>query len=142
MGGAVILVLAAIALGVVALLRGRMSLAEFAGFATVAVGLVVYAVVPDSALLVLNALLLGILVGLLFLGYVRREDWLVTFATVLLFIFIVVKYFGWAMSLLNRSVAFLAAGVLLLVIGWLMERSRRYLIDKMEPDGEASHAVP
>jgi hypothetical protein len=129
----VALALVALVLALLALVRKHVLLAEFAAFAAVAVALLAYAFVPGSSLVLPNLVLLGLLMGLLFLGYARREDWLVTLATALLFIFVVAKYFGWALSLLDRSLAFVAAGVLFLVVGWLMERSRRYIIGKMEP---------
>jgi hypothetical protein len=81
-----------------------------------------------------NLLLLAALLGLVFLGYQRREDWMVTFGAMLLFVFVLFKYFDWLFSLLDRSIAFVGAGLLFLVVGWLMERGRRSIIAAMEAE--------
>lgn len=80
-----------------------------------------------------NVLLLAGLLGLVFLGYVRRENWLVNFGAVLLFVFVVVKYFDWLFTFLDRSIAFIVAGLLFLGVGAAMERGRRYVLHAMEP---------
>lgn len=85
---------------------------------------------------VFNVLLLLLLLGLVFLGYQRREDWLVTFGALLLFVFVLFKYFDWLFSLLDRSVAFIGAGLLFLGVGWLMERGRRSVLAAMEAGNE------
>ncbi|MBI5231591.1 MAG: hypothetical protein HY876_05450 [Coriobacteriales bacterium] len=81
-----------------------------------------------------NVVLLAGLLGLVFLGYLRRENWLVNFSAVLLFVFVLVKYFDWLFTFLDRSVAFIVSGLLFLGVGALMERGRRYVIQAMEPD--------
>jgi len=85
-----------------------------------------------------NVLLLAALLGLVFLGYERREDWLVTFGAMLLFVFVLLKYFDWLFSLLDRSIAFVGAGLLFLGVGWLMERGRRSIIAAMEAEHGSS----
>jgi hypothetical protein len=86
---------------------------------------------------VFNVLLLAALLGLVFLGYQRREDWLVTFGALLLFVFVLFKYFDWLFSLLDRSIAFVGAGLLFLGVGWMMERGRRSIIKAMEVEHAA-----
>lgn len=85
---------------------------------------------PTGALwaIVLNVALFAELIGLIFLGYVRRETWLINTGAVLMFLLILVKYSDWFFSFLNKSIFFIGAGVLLFVVGWLMERGRRYMI--------------
>lgn len=81
---------------------------------------------------VLNLLLLSGLLGLALLGYARREDGLITLSAILLFVFVVVKYFDWLFKLLDRGVAFIGAGAVLIAAGLLMERARRMAIGAME----------
>jgi hypothetical protein len=82
----------------------------------------------------MNVLLLAALLGVVALGYARREDWLVTLGAILLFVFVLFKYFDWLFTFLDRSLAFVVAGLLLLGVGVLMERGRRYVIKAMEAD--------
>jgi uncharacterized membrane protein (Fun14 family) len=86
----------------------------------------------------MNALLLASLLGLVALGYARREDWLVTLGAILLFGFVLLKYFDWLFTFLDRSLAFVVAGLLLLGVGVLMERGRHYVIKAMEADHEGA----
>jgi hypothetical protein len=89
--------------------------------------------------IVFNLMLLLGLLGLVFLGFQRREDWLINSAAVLLFIFVVAKYFDWLFRFLDRSLAFVIAGLLFIGVGFAMERARRTVIAAMEEAGhEAS----
>lgn len=83
-----------------------------------------------------NLLLLAGLIGLAFLGYQRREDRLITLSAILLFLFVAIKYFDWLFALLDRSVAFIGSGVLLLGAGLAMERGRRFALKAMEADSD------
>ena len=85
-----------------------------------------------------NALLLGALLGLVALGYARREDWLVNLGAVLLFLFVLVKYFDWLFTFLDRSLAFIVTGLLLVGVGLAMERGRRLVLKAMEADDAAA----
>lgn len=87
---------------------------------------------------VFNVFLLAILLGLVFLGYARRENWLVNLGAALLFVFVLLKYFDWLFTFLDRSIAFIVAGLLFLGVGAAMERGRRYVIAAMEPADESS----
>lgn len=77
---------------------------------------------------VFNVLIFVELVAIIFLGYLRREKWLVDFGAVILFLLVIVKYFDWFFSFLDKSLFFIGAGFLLLIVGWLMERGRRYVL--------------
>lgn len=80
---------------------------------------------------VINLVLLLELLGILFAGYYRREEWLVNFAMISLFLFILIKYFDWFSTMLDRSVFFTLAGIILIGLGWSMERGRRYMLRSM-----------
>lgn len=68
------------------------------------------------------------LLGLIFSGYLRREVWLINLGTVLLFILITIRYFDWFFTFLNKSIFFIGAGLLLMGVGWLMEKRRKAII--------------
>ena len=79
-----------------------------------------------------NILIFLELVGIIFLGYLRRENWLINLGIFFIFILILIKYFDWFFTFLNKSIFFIGAGVLLLVCGWFMEKGRRYLLSAIE----------
>jgi len=81
-----------------------------------------------------NILIFLELVGITLLGYLKQESWLVNFGVFFFFILIFVKYFDWFFTSLSKSVFFIGAGVLLFVVGWLMERGRRYLLLSMKKE--------
>ncbi len=76
---------------------------------------------------VFNFTLLFEILGVIFAGYRRREVWMINFGAVLLIIFVAEKYFDWFFKFMDKSVFFIIAGIMLFVIGWAMERGRRYL---------------
>jgi len=140
--------------------KQRSAWPEILGLAVVAAAFVVFAVVPPAVAsssyngpfsaetfklttgamawaITFNVLLLGGLLGLVALGYARREDWLVNLGAVLLFLFVLVKYFDWLFTFLDRSLAFIVAGLLLVGVGLAMERGRRLVIKAMEADDAA-----
>ncbi|RJQ32666.1 hypothetical protein C4572_00750 [Candidatus Parcubacteria bacterium] len=75
-----------------------------------------------------NIFLLGHLILMLLAGHFRREEWLINLASFSLFAFIFIKYFDWFFDFIDKSIFFISAGILLLVLGWLMEKGRRYMI--------------
>lgn len=72
------------------------------------------------------------LLGLIFSGYARREEWLINLGVFFLFFLIVVKYFDWFFSFLDKSLFFIGAGLLLFGIGWFMEKGRRQIISNLK----------
>jgi hypothetical protein len=76
------------------------------------------------------------LLGLIFLGYMRREKWLINFGALFLFLLIILKYFDWFFTFLNKSIFFIGAGILLFVVGWLMEKGRRYMISNIKSQSQ------
>ncbi len=75
-----------------------------------------------------NFLVFFELLGLIFSGYLRREEWLINLGTFFLFILIVIKYFDWFFTFLDKSLFFIGAGILLFAVGFGMEKSRRFMI--------------
>lgn len=83
-------------------------------------------------MVVFNVLAFLQLLGIIFAGYARQETWTINFGAFLLFVFIAVKYFDWFFTFLDKSVFFLVAGVLLFLVGWFMEKGRRYMVSTVE----------
>lgn len=82
-----------------------------------------------------NILIFLEVVGIIFLGYLKRENWLINLGVFFIFILIFVKYFDWFFTFLNKSVFFIGGGILLLVVGWLMEKGRHYLLSTIKREG-------
>ncbi|MFC1629939.1 hypothetical protein ACFL06_00170 [Patescibacteria group bacterium] len=74
------------------------------------------------------------LVGFIFLGYAKRKNWLINAGVFLLFVFVFIKYFDWFFTFLDKSIFFIIAGILLFVVGWTMERGRRYMISAIKKE--------
>ena len=72
------------------------------------------------------------LLGLIFSGYLRKESWIINLGAFFLFLLILVKYFDWFFTFLDKSIFFIGAGILLFVVGWFMERGRRYMISSIK----------
>lgn len=88
--------------------------------------------------LVFNVTAFFELLGLIFSGYLRREEWLINLGTFFLFILIIVKYFDWFFTFLDKSLFFIGAGILLFTVGWFMEKSRRYMIANIKTEQQKS----
>ncbi len=72
------------------------------------------------------------LLGLILSGYLRRETWLINVGALFLFLLIIVKYFDWFFTFLDKSIFFIGAGILFFIVGWLMEKGRRYMISNIK----------
>lgn len=72
------------------------------------------------------------LVGLIFFGYLRKEKWLINLGSLFLLILIIVKFFDSFFTFMDKSIFFISAGLALLVVGWLMEKGRRRLLDEIK----------
>lgn len=83
---------------------------------------------------IFNVVLFFELLGIIFLGYIRREEWFVNIGTFFLFLLIIVKYFDWFFTFLDKSIFFIGAGILLFAVGWFMEKGRRYVISEMHSE--------
>ena len=74
-------------------------------------------------------------VGLAFLGYLRGREALINLSILFFSIWIFTRYFEYSFDLLDRSVVFIVAGLLLLVGGFLLERARRRVLRRLrQPD--------
>ncbi|RME61043.1 hypothetical protein D6779_00880 [Candidatus Parcubacteria bacterium] len=78
--------------------------------------------------LVFNLAVFLELLGLILAGYFKKERWLVNLGAFFLSLLIIVKYFDWFFTFLDKSVFFIGAGALLFMVGWFMERGRRYIL--------------
>lgn len=109
-------------------------------YETAAGALVVAAVVPvvlvthNSDLtfpIVFNALLFLGVIGLAFAGYIRGRQELINVALGFFALDVVSRYFELSWDLLDRSLVFVVAGAILLAGGFLLERGRRKVFDRM-----------
>jgi len=82
--------------------------------------------------LIFNFVIFFQLLGLIFSGYLRQETWLINLGAIFLFLLIIVKYFDWFFTFLDKSIFFIGAGILLFVVGWSMERGRKYMISNIK----------
>jgi len=81
-----------------------------------------------------NILIFLELVGIIFLGYLKKENWLINLGVFFISILIFVKYFDWFFTFLDKSIFFIGAGILLFVVGWFMEKGRRYLLSTIKKE--------
>jgi hypothetical protein len=81
--------------------------------------------------LIFNCLVFFEILGIVFLGYLRRQNFLINLGAVSLFLLIIVKYFDWFGNLAGGAFL-IGAGILLFVVGWSMEKGRRYMIAKIQ----------
>lgn len=72
------------------------------------------------------------LLALIFAGYSRKEPWMVNLGSLGIFVLIIVKYFSWFFSFLDKSIFFIGAGILLFALGWGMEKGRRFTLNSMK----------
>ena len=85
--------------------------------------------------IVFNTLLGLCLLGLLIAGYLLAQEVLVNLTLGFISLDVITRYFEFSWSLLDRSMVFVAAGVLLLIGGFLLERGRRKVVSAMRPSG-------
>ncbi len=84
---------------------------------------------------VFNILLALTLLGVLVSGYMRgRETW-INIGLVFVSIDIFARYFEYSWNLLDRSFIFVAAGVILLLGGYLVERTRQKMLERIRATG-------
>lgn len=70
--------------------------------------------------------------GFICIGYLRRESWIITLGTIFLFVLIVFKYFDWFFRFLDKSVFFISVGIIMVLVGFFMERGRRVLLKQIK----------
>ena len=81
---------------------------------------------------ILNLLAFGEILTVIFIGYTRREIWMINLGALFLLIMVLIKYFDWFFSFLDKSIFFIGAGILLLVVGFFMEKGRRYMLSNIQ----------
>jgi uncharacterized membrane protein len=127
-GTAIAAVAAAIAL---ALDRTRPTgLYEGGSIAVAAVALLLATWVPVTPV-AFNVLLIALALGAIWVGYGNDEVWLVNLGIAAVAAELVGRFFDTFWHLLPRSAAFVAAGILVLGIAWLLERQRSRLVARM-----------
>lgn len=84
---------------------------------------------------VFNALLALALLGVLVSGYLRGKEAWVNIGLAFIGINIIARYFEYSWDLLDRSLIFVAAGVILLLGGYLVERGRQAMLDRIRMAG-------
>jgi uncharacterized membrane protein len=86
---------------------------------------------PEDYAFVFNVLLLAGVLWLIVLGLMTHREGLINVALTYFVLLTFSRYFDFFFSLLDRSLAFIGAGVLLLAGGFILERSRRALMGSM-----------
>jgi uncharacterized membrane protein len=82
-----------------------------------------------------NALLALTLLGVLVSGYMRGKESWVNIGLLFIGINIIARYFEYSWDLLDRSLIFVAAGVILLLGGYLVERARQKMLERIRATG-------
>ena len=81
--------------------------------------------------LVFNLLLVAAIIGLVVLGYVRAMESFINIGLAFFALDVVTRYFELSWDLLDRSIVFIVAGVILLAGGFFLERGRRKVFERM-----------
>ena len=79
-----------------------------------------------------NLLLAAVALGIIYVGYLSEETWLVNFGVVLVAADLIARYFDVFWSALPRSLGMIGAGVLILGIAFVLERQRKQLLTRMD----------
>ncbi len=106
--------------------------------------LVVFAEAGNDVLypVLFNLLLLASIIGLVFAGYVWRREMFINVALVFFGLGIVTRYFELSWGLLDRSLVFVVAGLILLGGGYLLERGRNRVVNSMEAQASEQRGAP
>ncbi len=83
-----------------------------------------------------NALFALSALGLMASGYLRDHEGRVNLSIALIAIYVITRYFEYSIALLDISLLFFGAGIILLVGGYLLDRGRRRMLASMR-DREA-----
>lgn len=75
---------------------------------------------------------IGLCVAFMINAYHRHQVALINLLAFTLFIFIIMKYIDWFNRTLDTALFFISAGLLFFLLGWGMERGRRYLLKQMK----------
>ena len=86
----------------------------------------------DLYALLFNLLLAAVALGIIYVGYLSDETWLVNFGVVIVAADLIARYFDFFWSALPRSLGMIGAGVLILGIAFVLERQRKQLLTRMD----------
>ncbi len=87
--------------------------------------------------IVFNALFALLALGLMASGYLRDHEARINLSIGLIAVYVITRYFEYSIDLLDSSLVFFGAGVLLLGGGYLLDRGRRRMLAAMrEREGE------
>ena len=81
--------------------------------------------------IVLNALFALSALGLMASGYLRDHEGRVNLAIAFIAIYVITRYFEYSIDLLDSSLVFIGAGVVLLAGGYFLDRGRRRMLAAM-----------
>lgn len=84
------------------------------------------------AFLVYILLVFAIAMCAIWIGLSERSTSLINAGLLSAAIIIFIQYFSWSFELLDRSIAFIIGGLVLLGVGYGIERTRRHLLARME----------
>ena len=79
-----------------------------------------------------NVLLVALALGAVVVGYANDETWLVNLGLVFVGVEIFARYVDFFWEILPRSLVFVGAGILLLLLAFALERQRSRLVERME----------
>lgn len=117
---------------------GRASLLELAGVGVLLLSslLVVFHPLGDAAqyALFFNTLLLASVLWAIVLGIWSRREAPINVGLGFFVLLVTARYFDFFFSFMDRSIAFIAGGLLLMGGGYLLERSRRRLLQSMRSE--------
>ncbi|MGZ8782118.1 MAG: DUF2157 domain-containing protein [Gaiellaceae bacterium] len=85
----------------------------------------------DAYAVLFNVLFAAVALGVIYVGYLGDEPWLVNLGVVLVAVDLVARYFDVFWSALPRSVGMIGAGLLVLGIAYVLERKRKQLLGRM-----------
>lgn len=113
----------------------------YEGLATVLLLALAYLVVHVAAgndvvyPVLFNLALLAGIAGLVFAGYLLGREYLINIGLMFFGLDVITRYFELSWGMLNSSLGFIVAGLILLGGGYLLERGRRKVFERMEAQG-------
>ena len=113
----------------------------YEGLATVLLLAMAYLVVHVAAgndvlyPVLFNVALLAGIAGLVFAGYLLGREYLINIGLMFFGLDVITRYFELGWGMLNSSLGFIVAGLILLGGGYLLERGRRKVFERMEAQG-------
>jgi len=84
---------------------------------------------PEVLNIIFNVLALGVILGAILLGGQRQEKRLINLGAIFLILWVLITYISWSSTLFNSGVIFIVGGLLLLAVGYGVERFRRSMIE-------------